>query len=69
MDKKKAGSENCLPERERIGSDVGLGLAETLHAIARLPEAAFPEQVDTLEAFQDVAFDDETRDALQAFVL
>jgi hypothetical protein len=52
-----------------MSSDVRLGLAETLHAIARLPQAALPKQVDTLEAFQNVAFDDETGGALQAFVL
>jgi hypothetical protein len=52
-----------------VESDVGLGLAETLHAIAGLPEAALPEQINALKTLQDVAFDDETGDALKAFVL
>jgi hypothetical protein len=67
--KKRQAAKTACQKGMRVGSDVGLGLAETLHAIARLPEAAFPEQVDTLEAFQDVAFDDETGGALEAFVL
>jgi hypothetical protein len=49
--------------------DVGLGLAETLHAIADLPLAALFEDVDALEALQHVAFNDEARDALETFVL
>jgi hypothetical protein len=66
---KKAGSENCLPERERLDSDVGLGLAETLDAVAGLPLAAFPKDFDALEALEDVAFHDEAGDALETFVL
>jgi hypothetical protein len=66
---KKAGSEDCLPEREGAGSDVRLGLAETLDAVADFPLAAFLEDFDALEALQDVAFHDEAGDALEAFVL
>jgi hypothetical protein len=49
--------------------DVGLGLPEALNAIAGFPLIALPEQVDPLETLQDVAFDDETGGALEAFVL
>lgn len=69
MGKKKAGSGYCLPKGMKFNSDVRLGLAQTLHAIAHLPLAALFEQIDALEALQDVAFDDETGDALKAFVL
>jgi hypothetical protein len=55
--------------REMRGSNVGLGLAEALHAVADLPLAALLEQIDALEALQDVAFDDEAGGALEAFVL
>ena len=70
-DGKKKGRQRKLPagKGRRLNSDVGLGLAETLHAIAGLPEAALLKQVDPLETLQDVAFDDETGDALKAFVL
>ena len=67
--KKKAGSENCLPKKTRKGSDVGLGLAEALHAVTRFPLVALAEKLDAFEALQDVAFDDETGGALEAFVL
>jgi hypothetical protein len=67
---KKAGSvENCLPKRESVNSDVGLGLAQTLHAIAGLPLAALLEDFDALEALEDIAFHDEAGDALETFVL
>jgi hypothetical protein len=69
VDKKKAGSVNCLPKRVEANSDVGLGLAEALDAVARLPLAALLEQIDALKALQNVAFDDEAGDALEAFVL
>jgi hypothetical protein len=69
-DKKKAGSGDCLPKkRMKVGLNVGLGLAEALHAVARLPLIALPKQVDALKALQDVAFDDEAGGALKAFVL
>jgi hypothetical protein len=67
----KKGRQWKLPAgkgREQ-GSDFGLGLAETGDAIAGFPLTAFLEQVDAFEALQDVAFDDETGGALQAFVL
>ena len=50
-------------------SDVGLGLAQTLHAVAGLPLTALFENVDALEALQNVTFDDEAGDALEAFML
>jgi hypothetical protein len=50
-------------------SDVGLGLAQTHHAVAGLPLTALLEDVDALEALQNVAFDDEAGDALETFVL
>jgi len=66
---KKAGSANCLPKGKGADSDVGLGFAETLDAVARFPLAAFLEDLDALEALQDVAFHDEAGDALETFVL
>jgi hypothetical protein len=67
---KKAGSRStaCLSKTGRE-SDVRLRLAQTLDAIAGLPLAAFLEQINALEAFEDVAFDDESGDSLEAFVL
>jgi hypothetical protein len=57
---------------ERAGvrcSDLGLGLAEALHAVAFLPVAAFLKKSDTLETLQDVALDDDAGAALEALVL
>jgi len=60
----------CLPEDEKADdSDVGLGLTQTLDAIASFPLAAFFEQVDAFETLQNVALNDETADSLEAFVL
>src|SRR5690349_10096715 len=67
--KKRQAANTACRKGTRNGSDVGLGLAEALDAIAGLPQAALPQKIDPLEAFQDVAFDDETRGALKAFVL
>ena len=68
---KKAGSGNCLPENEKgeISLDVGLGLTQTLHAIACFPLTAFFEQIDAFETLQNVALNYETADTLEAFVL
>jgi hypothetical protein len=52
-----------------VGSNVRFGLAQTLDAVAGLPLAALLEQINALEAFQDIAFNDEAGDALKAFVL
>lgn len=49
--------------------DVRLGLAQTLNAVAGLPLATFLEQVHPLEAFEDVALNDDTGRALETFVL
>jgi hypothetical protein len=66
----KKGRQQKLPAERGSGkSDVGLGLAQALDAIARLPLVALAEQLDALEALQDVAFNDETGGALEAFVL
>jgi hypothetical protein len=67
--KKRQAAETACRKGTRVDSDVGLRLAETLNAIAGLPQAALPQEVDALEAFQNVAFDDETGGALEAFVL
>ena len=50
-------------------SNVGLGLAQTLHAIACFPLAALFEQINALEALQDIALDNDTAGSLEAFVL
>src|SRR5215203_3893307 len=67
--KKRQAAKTACQRGGNVRSNVGLGLAQTLHAIAGLPEAALLEQVDPLEALQDIAFDDETGGALKAFVL
>jgi hypothetical protein len=67
--KKGRQRKTACRKGESVSSDVGLGLAETLHAIAGLPLTALLEQIDALEALQDVALDDETRGTLEAFVL
>jgi hypothetical protein len=51
------------------GSDVGLGLAEALDTVTGLPLTSLLEQVHAFETLQHVAFDDQTGDALKAFVL
>jgi hypothetical protein len=70
MDTKKAGSGK-LPAHnlKDVRLDVRLGLAEASDAIARFPLAALLEQVDALEALQDVAFNDEAIGALETFML
>jgi hypothetical protein len=67
----KKGRQRKLPagKKKRQNSDVGLGLAEAHHAIAFLPLAAFLEDLNALEALEDVAFNDEAVGALEAFVL
>jgi hypothetical protein len=67
--KKSRQSKNCLLGKDKCRLDVWLGLAETLNAIARFPLAPFLEEINAFEAFQDVAFNDETGGALEAFVL
>jgi hypothetical protein len=66
--KRQAAKTACRKGRKRK-SDVGLRLAQALDAVARLPLVTLPEELDALEALQDVAFNDETRGALEAFVL
>jgi hypothetical protein len=66
---KKAGSGDSRPKKKYASSGVGLGLAETLHAIALFPLAAFLEQFDALKTFQDVAFLYDTTETLKAFML
>jgi hypothetical protein len=70
LGKKKAGSGK-LPAGagNEIASDVGLGLAQTHDAVARLPLTTLLEHIEALEALQDVAFDDEAGGALETFVL
>jgi hypothetical protein len=59
-----------VPVRTDSGkSDVGLGLAQALYAVTRLPLIALAEEVNAFETLQDVAFDDETGGALEAFML
>jgi hypothetical protein len=50
-------------------SNVGLRLAQALHAIAGLPLAAFLEEIDAFEALQDVALNDDAAGALETLVL
>jgi hypothetical protein len=59
----------CPVEKVNVGLDVRLGLAETLHAVASLPEAAFLEQVNPLEALQYVALNDDATGTLETFML
>jgi hypothetical protein len=67
--KSRQSKNNCLLGKKKCRLDVWLGLAEALNAIARLPLATFLEEINAFEAFQDVAFNDETGCALEAFVL
>jgi hypothetical protein len=70
VETKKAGVLLRLPlPGKRNKSDVGLGLAETLHAVALFPLAAFLEQFDALKTLQDIAFLYDTTETLQAFML
>jgi hypothetical protein len=68
---KKKGRQWKLPAKKKrpVGSDVRLGLTQALHAIAHLPHPALPEQFHSLEALEDVAFNDETGRTLEAVVL
>jgi hypothetical protein len=59
----------CLEFERRKDLDVGLGLAQTLHAIASFPLATLFEQIDAFETLQNVALNDKTADTLEAFVL
>jgi hypothetical protein len=49
--------------------NVGLGLAQTLDAIAFLPLAALLEQGHALEALENIAFNDETAAGFETVVL
>ena len=67
--KRQAVDAACLDLKRRNDLDVGLGLAQTLHAIASFPLAALFEQIDAFETLQNIALNDETADTLEAFVL
>jgi hypothetical protein len=67
--KKGRQRKTACRKNGRDGSDVGLGLAETLDAVAGLPLATLLEDIHALKALQDIAFDDEAGGALEAFVL
>jgi hypothetical protein len=49
--------------------DLRKRLPETDDAVAFLPDAALFEQLDTLEAFENVTFHDEALRTLETFVL
>jgi hypothetical protein len=66
---KKAGSGDGRPEKKYAGSNVGLGLAEALDAVALFPLAAFLEQFDALKTLQNIAFLYDTTETLKAFML
>ena len=70
MGEKKAGLRGLLERKGTNDSlDVGLGLAKTDNAISRIPLTALFEQVQTFETFQNIALNDDTGRALEAFVL
>lgn len=66
---KKAGFVGNLPAKRGVGSDLGSGLAQTLHAVARAPLATLAEKLDAFEALEDVAFNYDSLGTLEAFVL
>mgnify|MGYP000877044701 CR=1 FL=1 len=66
----KKGRQSKLPAgKEERRSNVGLGLAQPHHAITGLPLAALAEELEALEALEDVAFDNDAGGALQAAML
>jgi hypothetical protein len=67
--KRQAFFTACLSRRKKGKSDVRLGLAKALHAVALFPLAAFLEQFDALKTLQDVAFLYDTTETLKAFML
>jgi hypothetical protein len=67
--KKQAVVKLPAKKRKSDNSDVGLGLAETLDAVAGFPLAALFQEVDALETLEDVALDDNAGGALETFVL
>ncbi len=58
-----------LAQPKRPNSDVRLGLLEANDAVAVLPLATLFQYINALEALEDVAFNDEAGDPLEAFVL
>jgi hypothetical protein len=50
-------------------SDVRLGLAEALDAVALLPLAALLEEIHAFEALEDIALHDEAAAGFEAVVL
>ena len=50
-------------------SDFRLGLLEADDAVAVLPLALLLQEIDALEALENVAFNDEAGNALETFVL
>jgi hypothetical protein len=67
--KKQAALELPAVREKAQKLNVGLGLAQTLDAIAFLPLAALLEERDALEALEDIAFDDETAAGFETVVL
>jgi hypothetical protein len=58
------------PPRENLKRlDVGLGLAQALDAVARLPLTALFKDINAFESFQNIAFDDEAVAGLETVVL
>jgi hypothetical protein len=69
LQKSRQRNTACQSYEDRGRLDVGLGLAKTGDAITGFPLATLPEQVNALEALEDVAFNDEAVGALETFVL
>jgi hypothetical protein len=65
--KRRAHYTPAWEKRNRL--NVGLGLAETLDAVADFPLAALLEEGHALEALEDIAFNDEAAGALETVVL
>jgi hypothetical protein len=69
---KKGRSKSIEPAWESGatgGSDLGLGFFQTDNAIAFLPQAAFLEQFNALEALENIAFYGDAFGGLQAVML
>lgn len=60
--------EAAMPT-ETANSDLRFGLFEADDTVAALPLALLLQKIDALEALEDVAFNDEAGNALEAFVL
>jgi hypothetical protein len=67
--KKRQAAKTACQIKGEDGSDVRLGLTQTLNPVARLPLTTLPQNIDPFEPLEYVALNDEAGGPLETFVL